>query len=57
MEDIVGNSNSQINTSDKNSTHKFKDIEDAIQKAIDTDTSKKDSTEKSFKNYKTNSKR
>lgn len=56
MEDVVGNSNSQIKPSDKNSNHKFKDIEDAIQKAIDTETLRKDSIEKSFKNYRTNNK-
>jgi hypothetical protein len=53
MENAVADKKSQINTSDKNSNNKNKDIEDAIQKAIDTETMRNESIGKSFKRYKT----
>tara|TARA_R110002096_G_scaffold243768_3_gene435893 strand:+ start:1801 stop:1965 length:165 start_codon:yes stop_codon:yes gene_type:complete len=52
MENLVGNTNPQSNASEKSRNSKFKDIEDAIQKAIDTEISKKNSTKKAFANHK-----
>lgn len=40
MENVVGNTKHQNNSSDKNANHKYKDIEEAIQKAIKTESSK-----------------
>ncbi len=53
MENVVSDTKFQSNSSDKNSNNKYKDIEEAIQKAIDTQTIRKDNVEKSFKSDKT----
>ena len=49
MEKVVSNTKSQINLSDMHS--RKQDIEDAIQKAIDTETIRKAKMEKQFKKH------
>jgi hypothetical protein len=41
MEKVVSNTKSQFNSPNKNSKNKDKEIEEAIQKAIDTETLRK----------------
>ena len=53
MENPVSQTKSHINTSYKTVSRKFKDIEKAIQKAIDIETSKNDTQSETHKNYKT----
>lgn len=54
LENIMGETKLKIIKSDNHPKQKYKDIEDAIQKAIDTENLKKDSLEKSFNHQKKN---
>jgi len=52
LENDVAITNHQSNSTDKKSIHKYKDIEDAIQRAIGSEINKKDSMIKTFKQYR-----
>ena len=56
MENIVGNTKPHTNTPDNYSNHNFKDIEEAIQKAIDIKTTKKSSKNNLYNNHNINNK-